>query len=111
MIADHLRNLKGPGHFYEQVHTPFVTAFPDLRMTIEDTVSEDDGVVVKWRAEGTHTGAGLGIESTQRKVVFRGMTWLRFGDGKILEGLDCWNLSGLLESLRTGKATPSIELA
>jgi steroid delta-isomerase-like uncharacterized protein len=102
--------LQGPAEFLEQVHTPFLAAFPDLRMTVEDTVAESDRVVVRWRVVGTHTGAGLGMDPTQRKVSFRGMTWLRFGDGKILEGVDCWNHSGLLEALRSGRPAPSVEL-
>lgn len=102
--------LKGCGNFLEQVHAPFLTAFPDIRLTVEDTVSEGDRVVVKWRAEGTHTGPGLGLDPTGLKVSFRGMTWLKFANGKILEGVDSWNLFGLLESLRTGRAAHSIQL-
>ena len=30
------------------------TAFPDLRVTVEDTVSEGDNVVVRWSCRGTH---------------------------------------------------------
>jgi hypothetical protein len=31
---------------------------------------------------------------------FRGMTWLTFKDGLIVEGWDLWNLGKLLESLQ-----------
>jgi steroid delta-isomerase-like uncharacterized protein len=106
----HSGSLQGQEEFLKPVHTPFLESFPDLRLIIEDTVAEGDRVVVRWRVEGTHRGAGLGVEPTQRRVSFRGMTWLRFGNGKILEGIDCWNHSGLLETLRSGQAAPSIEL-
>jgi steroid delta-isomerase-like uncharacterized protein len=102
---------QGHDRFLEHVHSPFLAMFPDVKMTIEDTVSEGDRVVVRWRFQGTHTGKGLGMEPTGRKVSFRGMTWLRFESGKIVEGVDCWNLSGLMETLRTGNAAPSFELA
>jgi steroid delta-isomerase-like uncharacterized protein len=102
--------LQGQDQFLEQVHSPFLAAFPTTQVTIEDTVSEGDRVVVRWRFRGAHAGPGLGLEPMGRTVSFRGMTWLRFRDGKIAEGVDCWNRSGLMETLRTGKAAPSFEL-
>jgi steroid delta-isomerase-like uncharacterized protein len=81
--------LKGHDPFVDLVHSPFLTAFPDIRLSVEDTVSEGDRVVIRWRAEGTHAGAGLGLEPTHRRVSFHGMTWMRFSNGKILEGMDC----------------------
>ena len=40
--------------FLDLVFTPFVTAFPDLCLAVEDVVSERDQAVVRWRATGTH---------------------------------------------------------
>jgi predicted ester cyclase len=56
--------------------------------------------VVHWACEGTHEGNGLGFPATGRKVSFRGMTWIRFSGDKMVEGWDCWNQGGLIESLR-----------
>lgn len=106
----HSGSLRGQDEFVQQVHAPFLDAFPDLHLTVEDTVAEKDRVVVRWRVQGTHKGSGLGLIPTQRRVSFPGMTWLRFGNGKILEGHDCWNHTGLIETLRTGQAAPTIEL-
>jgi hypothetical protein len=39
------------------------------------------------------------------------MTWIRFRDGQMVEGCDCWNLAGLLEALRSGRASPSVTLS
>jgi steroid delta-isomerase-like uncharacterized protein len=75
-------------------------AFPDFSVKIEDTVADGDHVVVRWRVTGTHQGAGLGLPPTNRAVDFRGMTWMTFKDGLIVEGWDSWNLGALLESLR-----------
>jgi len=67
---------------------------------VEDTAADSDQVVVRWRAHGTHRGDGLGMPPTNRTVDFRGMTWLTFKNGVIVEGWDSWNLGRLLALLR-----------
>jgi steroid delta-isomerase-like uncharacterized protein len=92
--------LRGPDEFRTKVYEPFVAAFPDLRITIEGTVAEGDQVVVRWTAAGTHRGTLLGLTATQRPIHLRGMTWIRFANGKMVEGFDCWNQREMIESLR-----------
>jgi steroid delta-isomerase-like uncharacterized protein len=92
--------LRGKQEFKERAHAVFLSAFPDLRMTVEGMVAQDDEVVVRWTATGTHGGDGLGFPATGRKISFRGMTWIRYLDGKMIEGMDCWNQAGLIQSLR-----------
>ncbi len=65
-----------------------------------DTATDGDHVVVRLGARGTHRGDGLGMLPTNRSVDFRGMTWLTFNNGVVVEGWDSWNLGRLLESLR-----------
>jgi steroid delta-isomerase-like uncharacterized protein len=74
-----------------------LNAFPDIQVEVEDTAADGGHVVVRWRARGTHRGGGLGMPPTNRKVDFRGMTWLTFKNGVIIEGCDSWNLGRLLE--------------
>jgi steroid delta-isomerase-like uncharacterized protein len=77
-----------------------LNAFPDLQMTVEDTIADDHAVVVRWRVNGTHRGDGLGVAATGRPVTIKGMTWFRIRDGRAVEGWDAWNMGGLIESLR-----------
>jgi steroid delta-isomerase-like uncharacterized protein len=91
--------LVGHEPFLERVYRPFVSAFPDLKIEVEGTVTEGDQVVVLWRATGTHTGEGLGLAPTGRSLAIRGMSWMRLRDGRFIEGRDCWNLGGLFASL------------
>jgi steroid delta-isomerase-like uncharacterized protein len=77
-----------------------LNAFPDIRVEVEDTAADGDHVVVRWRARATHLGPGLGLPATGRPVDFRGITWLTFKNGVIVEGWDSWNLGRLLESLK-----------
>lgn len=102
--------LAGPDAFIDQVHTPFLAAFPDLRIDVEGTVSEGDQVVVRWRARGTHTGEGFGVHPTGKRVSFRGMTWIRYRNRTMVEGCDCWNLTALVTALESGESVASVSL-
>ncbi len=75
-------------------------ALPDMRVTVEETVAQDDHVVVRWSVTATHGGAGLGFPATGKPVHFRGLTWLTFSGGRIVEGWDAWNQGKLLSELQ-----------
>jgi steroid delta-isomerase-like uncharacterized protein len=92
--------LRGRQEFKEQGQAVFLAAFPDLRIAVEGVLGDGDDVVVRWFLTGTHLGDALGFPATGRRVAFRGMTWIRYADGKMIEGWDCWNQSGMLQSLR-----------
>jgi steroid delta-isomerase-like uncharacterized protein len=98
--------LRGPEEFRTRNHVPLLAALPDLRIDVEDTVAEGDQVVIRWFARGSHTGHGLGLAPTGQTVAFRGMTWVRIRDGRMVEGWDCWNFGGLMQTLR-GPAGPA----
>ena len=69
-----------------------------LAATVDELLAPE--AVVRWRAAGTHLGEGFGIRATRTAVAFRGMTWQRIVDGRIVEGWDAWNQGALVESLR-----------
>ena len=92
--------LRGPDEFKTKVFLPFIAAFPDLRITVVGTVAQDDQVVVRWTATGTHRGDGLGLAPSGRTIFIRGMTWIRFAAGRMIEGWDCWDQRELIESLK-----------
>jgi steroid delta-isomerase-like uncharacterized protein len=102
--------LVGPEGFIAQAHTPFLAAFSDLRIDVEGTVSEGDQVVVRWRARGTHDGDGFGIPPTGKRVSFRGMTWIRYRDERMVEGLDSWNQMALVTALQSGERVASVNV-
>ena len=94
--------ITGPGDFEQQMFVPLNAAFPDLSVTLDGIISEGDDAVVRWTATGTNAGELLGIKATGRRLNFSGMTWLRFSEGRIVEGWDRWNLHGLLGLLQQG---------
>ena len=73
---------------------------PDLTMTIEDQLTDEDKVTTRWTARGTHAGELMGIEPTGRMATVTGITIQRFGaNGQIVEGWTSWDMLGLLQQL------------
>ena len=83
-------------------------AFPDIRVFVEETISEGDRSVIRWRSEMTHTGEFMGTPATGKKAMVRGISIMRFKDGKIVEGWDNWDQLGLLTQIG---AMPVVDLA
>jgi steroid delta-isomerase-like uncharacterized protein len=96
-------DVRGPGDF-KAVRKEMLTAFPDLRVTVEDTLGDGEKVAVRWSAAGTHKGTALGLEATNAPVAFRGITWLVIRDGKIIEGWDAWNQGKLMTEMQSAAA-------
>ncbi len=92
--------IRGPDGFKATQHGPFLSAFPDVWVTVEGAIGDGDEVAVRWSAEGTHTGEGLGLPPTGRRVRFEGVTWVRVRDGKLGDGWQWSNIPAVLASLR-----------
>jgi steroid delta-isomerase-like uncharacterized protein len=61
------------------------SAFPDLRVPIEDLVAEGDRVVSRWRTRGTHQGELMGITPSGNQASVTGIIIDRISGGKIEE--------------------------
>ena len=83
----------------KQNATMYRTAFPDLHLHIEDTISDGDNVVVRWTSTGTHTGDLQGIAPTGKSTSSTGITIARFVNGKIAEEWSNWDTLGLMRQL------------
>jgi len=78
-----------------------VKAFPDLKMTVDLMVAENDLVTVMWTFRGTHTSFGYGFPPTGTPVELRGMTIWRVRDGKLTDEWTTFNsLSVYLQVIR-----------
>ena len=73
---------------YKPFHQNFVNAFPDLHITVEDSVTEGDKIAVRCRVNATHCGEGIGVTPCNTPVEFTFMTIVRLENGKIAEA---WN--------------------
>ena len=48
---------------------------------------------------GTHTGEGLGVAPTGRRVAFRGIAMGRGSGGQLVEGWNCFDFLSLYEQI------------
>lgn len=74
-------------------------AFPDMKLTITDTIAEMDEVVLHWSLNGTHRGDFLGMPPTNVNALISGTSIYRIEDGLIVEQWVNWNLMSLIEQL------------
>ena len=67
-----------------------VIAFPDIHVSVESTMAEDDKVTARCRVRGRHTGAGpiLSMQPTMKSVAFTGICLVHVKDALIFEA---WN--------------------
>ena len=83
----------------ERFVSQFLPSFPDLQHTVEEMLAEDDRVVVRFSAHGTHTGAWLHFAPTGKSIHYTGVTWARIAGGKIIEHHTWWDKAGLIEQI------------
>jgi predicted ester cyclase len=75
------------------------SAFPDLRLEVQDMFGVDDKVITRFTIRGTHEGTFLGIAPTGRRVAFDGIAIDLMRDGKRTDGWAQLDRLGLLEQL------------
>src|SRR5713101_9501206 len=79
--------------------TLYRTAFPDLRLTIEDISAEGETVMARWSCRGTHKGDLSGIAPTGKQFIISGVSVARIAGGKMAEGWINWDALGLMQQL------------
>jgi steroid delta-isomerase-like uncharacterized protein len=102
--------IRGPEEFVKFVHE-IRNSFPDHKLQIEDIFGADDKVVIRWSSTMTHSGDGLGMPASGKKVRIRGISIARFHAGKIVEGWDNWDQLALLEQIGAYKQPDASLLA
>ena|ERR1700674_3285845 len=82
---------------------PFVrnlrSSFPDLQISIHDIMAEEDKVMVRVLVEGTHSGSGLGVPPSGRRIRVAGIVVIRISKGQLVEGWNSWDQLGLLRQI------------
>jgi steroid delta-isomerase-like uncharacterized protein len=81
----------------KEVSLALLHAYPDLHLTVEDLIAEDDKVVGRTVVTGTHRGDYLGLAPTGRTVRYDEIFIFRFKDGRIAE---TWGVVDVLAQLR-----------
>jgi len=92
------RELHGPAQ-NRQFISALRSAFPDLRITVEDRIAENDKVCVRYRFEGTHMGVFNGIPPTKKRAAYTGILIYRILNDRIAEQWTEFDLLGFLKQL------------
>lgn len=97
---------KGPKGFID-FFTVMRTAFPDLKVTVDHLVQDENNIAMAYKIHGTHKGDFLGIAPTNKRIDARGVQIARFENGKIVERWGSSDELGIVKtlggSINTGK--------
>src|SRR5690242_15877410 len=94
----------GPDGFYA-FFDRMNAALTEIQVTIQDTIAEGDRVCVRWTCTARHTGDGLGIPATGKRITVTGISIIRVSNGKMLEGWQNWDMLGMIEQIRSSGMT------
>ena len=96
-MAEHSQQ-RGPEGVRHTVQR-YLQAFPDLRLTVEETLAQDNRAAIKVTVRGTHQGGIMNIPATGRLTEIHGVAFLTFEDGKISQASYLWDVAGFLRSI------------
>jgi steroid delta-isomerase-like uncharacterized protein len=82
----------GAQRFYSQLWT----AFPDARLSLEETIASEDRLVARYTLTGIQAQDFYGAPLTSGAMKIEGMTWLHFRDGRVVE---VWQVSGTPDTI------------
>ena len=91
-------DILGPEGLKQYV-TMMCISFPDLKPTVEDQIAEDDKIVTRWTATGTHKGELMGMPSTGVQATWTGISFFRIAGGKIVERWKSMDTLGMMQQL------------
>lgn len=96
---------KGPEGFI-RFFAQFRTAFPDLKIAVEEMVADEDKVAIAYTITGTQHGAFQGNPATGRRIKARGVQIAKFNrEGMIVERWGSSDEAGILKQI--GAYTPA----
>lgn len=75
------------------------TAFPDLRVRIDDMFGEGARVATEFTLSGTNEGEMMGMPATGRQVSVSGVIHSRVEDGRIAEEWELVDMATLMQQL------------
>jgi steroid delta-isomerase-like uncharacterized protein len=83
----------------KQYVSTYLTAFPDLNLSIEDLITEGDKVVWRFKSTGHHNGPFMGLPPTGKTGNITGIVIFRLENSRIAEGWVNIDTLGLLQQV------------
>ena len=83
----------------KQYVSTYLTAFPDLNLSIEDLLAEGDKVVWRFKSTGHQNGPFMGLPPTGKTGNITGIVIFRLENSRIVEGWVNLDVLGLLQQV------------
>jgi len=99
-IYDGDRVSTGPEGFYPFFDRISAT-FSEIYVTPHAAIAEGDMVCLRWSCAMRHTGDGLGMPATNKRLEITGISILRIANGKIAAGWQNWDMLGLIQKINS----------
>jgi steroid delta-isomerase-like uncharacterized protein len=97
---------QGPGpQGFVKLFTGLRQAFPDLNISVDHLVADEDNVSIAYIISGTQKGKFLGIPPSGRAIRARGVQIARFEEGKMVERWGSSDQLGILEQIGAWRQT------
>ena len=90
--------LQGPKG-YLTIIAMMRSGFPDIQWTVEDMISENNKVAVRFIMRGTHQGEFFGVPPTGKPIAVQAMNFYRLADDQIIEEFGQPDMLGLLTQI------------
>ena len=74
-------------------------AFPDVHLTLNELLAEDDKIACQWTFTGTHKGELNGTPATGKTVSITGLSILYLEDGRMTKEIIATDLLTLMKQL------------
>ncbi len=74
-------------------------AFPDLHITVDEVIADQDTVLLRWTARSTRPGEPDSSESCRTRSMLTGVTISRLAGGQVMESATHWNRTAVLARL------------
>ena len=91
--------LKGPEGVKGRI-IDYRIAFPDLKIEVEDVITETNRVVTRWTLRGTHLGKFAGLQPSGKPIEVAGITIHRISSGRIVEAWVNWDTHSLNKQIQ-----------
>lgn len=94
--------LQGP-QGYLMIIGMMRSGFPDIQWTIEDMITENEKVAVRFIMRGKHKGTFHGVPATEKEITVQSFNFYRLADNQIIEEFGQPDMLGILTQIGAGQ--------
>lgn len=92
-----------PGAFaklqFIALRNQILTAFPDIRVDVQEIIVDRDRTAIRFTMDGTHRGDLYGLPASNLAFRVSGQTILRWENGQAVEAWNNYDQLGLLQQI------------